>query len=52
MCYELDREYRLRRAEEIREQMRKNDERLKEHPAAPAKPDSPSKDVEGEVVPA
>jgi hypothetical protein len=52
MCYEFDREYWLRRAEEIREQMRKNDERLKERPAAPAKPDAPAKDVEPEVVPA
>jgi hypothetical protein len=52
MCYEFEREYWLRRAEEIREQMRKNDERLKERPSAPAKPEVPAKDIEGEVVPA
>lgn len=46
MCYEFEREYWLRRAEEIRRQMQKNEERLRQSRPAPAKPDVPAKDVE------
>ena len=53
MCYEFEREYWLRRAEAIREQMRKNEERLKQSRPTPTKPDVPEKDVEEhEPVPA
>ena len=46
MCYEFEREYWLLRAEEIRREMQKNEERLKQSRTAPAKPDVPPKDVE------
>jgi hypothetical protein len=46
MCYEFEREYWLRRAEEIRKQMQKNEARLKQSRPALAKPDVPAKDVE------
>ena len=47
MCYEFEREYWLLRAEEIRREMQKNEERLKQDRRAPAKPEVPAK--EGEV---
>jgi len=45
MCYAFEQEYWLRRAEEIRREMQKSEERLKraEKPAGPGKP---AKDVE------
>lgn len=47
MCYEFEREYWLLRAEEIRRQMRKNEERLKnQNRPAPAKPEVPAKETE------
>lgn len=47
MCYEFEREYWLRRAEEIRKQMQKHEDRLKQSRPAPAKPDAPApKEVE------
>lgn len=53
MCYEFEREYWLLRAEEIRKQMQKNEERLKQSPPTPAMPDVPAKDVgEHSPVPA
>lgn len=39
MCYEFEREYLLRRAEEARNEMKKAEERMKQaKPAAPAAP--------------
>jgi hypothetical protein len=54
MCYAYEQEYWLRRAAEIREEMRKTEERLKQQPApAPAKPKAPETGVEQpEPVPA
>jgi hypothetical protein len=47
MCYAYEHEYWLRRAAEIREEMRKVEERLKQPPApAPAKPVAPETEVE------
>jgi hypothetical protein len=53
MCYAYEQEYWLRRAEEIRKEMKKTEERLKQQPApAPAKP-APDAGVEQpEPVPA
>ncbi len=52
MCYAFEQEYWLRRAEEIRQEMQKNEERLK-RAAKPAAPGVPAKDVEQpEPVPA
>ena len=54
MCYAYEQEYWLRRAEEIRKEMQKTEERLKQRPApAPAKPEAPDAGVEQpEPVPA
>lgn len=54
MCYAYEHEYWLRRAEEIRKEMQKTEERLKQRPApAPAKPAAPDAGVEQpESVPA
>jgi cytochrome oxidase assembly protein ShyY1 len=56
MCYAYEQEYWLRRAEEIRKEMQKTEERLKQQPApapAPAKPTAPDTGVEQpEPVPA
>jgi hypothetical protein len=54
MCYAYEQEYWLRRAEEIRKEMQKTEERLKQRPApAPAKPMVPDTGVEQpEPVPA
>jgi len=54
MCYAYEQEYWLRRAEEIRREMQKTEERLKQRPApAPAKPAAPDAGVEQpEPVPA
>lgn len=47
MCYAYEQEYWLRRAEEIRREMQKTEERLKQRPApAPAKPAAPDTGVE------
>jgi len=46
MCYAYEQEYWLRRAEEIREEMRKVEERLKQPAPAPAKPKAPETGVE------
>jgi hypothetical protein len=47
MCYAYEQEYWLRRAEEIRKEMQKAEERLKQKPApAPAKPAAPDSGVE------
>jgi hypothetical protein len=50
MCYEFERAYWLLRAEEVRKEMRKKEEQLKQSRSAPAKPDVPAKDV-GEQSP-
>ena len=51
MCYAFEREYWLRRAEEIRREMQKNEERLK-RAGKPAAPGVPAKHVEQpEAVP-
>jgi cytochrome oxidase assembly protein ShyY1 len=54
MCYSYEHEYWLRRAEEIRKEMQKTEERLKQQPVpAPAKPVAPDAGVEQpEPVPA
>ena len=53
MCYEFERQYWLRRAEEMRRRKQQSEERLKQDRPAPAKPDVPAKDVEErEPVPA
>jgi hypothetical protein len=54
MCYAYEQEYWLRRAEEIRKEMQKTEERLKRQPApAPAEPAAPDAGVEQpEPVPA
>ena len=47
MCYAFEQEYWLRRAEEIRREMQKTEERLKQKPApAPVKPGAPDPGVE------
>jgi cytochrome oxidase assembly protein ShyY1 len=47
MCYAYEHEYWLRRAAEIRKEMQKVEERLKEPPApAPAEPVAPDTGVE------
>ncbi len=53
MCYAYEQEYWLRRAEEIRREMKKTEERLKQPPApaAPAKPATPDAGVEAEPQP-
>jgi len=45
MCYAFEQEYWLRRGEEIRREMQKNEERLKRAEKA-APPGKPAKDVE------
>jgi hypothetical protein len=53
MCYEFERQYWLRRAEEMRKRKRESEERSKQDRPAPAKPDAPAKGVEErEPVPA
>ena len=53
MCYAYEHEYWLRRAEEIRKEMQKTEERLKQPAPAPAKPAAPDAGVEQpEPVPA
>lgn len=39
MCYEFEREYLMRRAEEVRNEMQRTEQRMKQaKPAAPAAP--------------
>jgi hypothetical protein len=53
MCYAHEQEYWLRRAEEIRREMQKAEERLKQPAPAPVKPVAPETGVEQpEPVPA
>jgi hypothetical protein len=54
MCYEFEREYWLRRAEEARREMHKAEERMRQpKPATPAKPAAPEIGAEErEPVPA
>lgn len=54
MCYAYEQEYWLRRAEEIRKEMQKTEERLKPQPTpTPVKPAAPDAGVEHpEPVPA
>lgn len=46
MCYEFEREYWLLRAEAIRKEMQRHEERLKQSRPAPATPDVPEQDVD------
>jgi hypothetical protein len=52
MCYAYEHEYWLRRAEEIRKEMQKTEERLKREKApVPAKPAAPDAGVEEQPEP-